>query len=246
MTGSCALVITTMNEIDGLRSIWASIPFELFDRVLFVDGHSTDGTLEFLADKGYEVLSQKLPGRGNAIREAIERVQEEAVLLMSSDGNDDPKYLPAISAKLAEGYDIVAGSRFTGGGRSDDGDDPIGIRRFGNRFFTILVNLLWNGRLTDSTYSLRAVRVWAWHRMKIDATRNETEYLMSIRACKLRLKIGEIPVVEGQRVGGKVKAATLPTGWSFLGLILRELFRGSTEPEMHQGSAKRVHLIFRY
>ena len=214
-----------MNEIDGLRSIWTSIPFEFFSRVLVVDGHSTDGTLEFLADKGCEVLSQKSPGRGNAIREAMERVDEEVVIFMSSDGNDDPRYVPGMLAKMADKYDIVTGSRFTGEGRTDDSDDPVGIRRFGNRVFTMLVNLLWDGRLTDSLYGLRAVRVSAWSRMKIDATKNETEFLMSIRACKLGLKIGEVPVVEGRRVGGKVKATTLSTGWCLLGVLVRELFR---------------------
>jgi len=215
-----------MNEVEGLRSIWANIPFELFARVLVVDGNSTDGTLEFLADKGYEVLCQESPGRGNAIREAMERVDEEIVVFMSSDGNDDPAYVSAMLAKMAEGYDIVAGSRFIGNGNTDDSDDPIGIRRFGNMAFTMLINLLWNGHLTDSLFGLRALRVSAWRSMKIEATRNETEFLMSISACKLGLKIAEIPVVEGQRVGGGVKATTLATGWCFLWLMVRELLRG--------------------
>jgi hypothetical protein len=54
-----ALVITTMNEFAGLKSIWRKIPFECFDRVIVVDAHSTDGTLEFLTDKKCEVILQR-------------------------------------------------------------------------------------------------------------------------------------------------------------------------------------------
>ncbi len=217
------LIITTMNELEGLRSIWGTIPLQLFQRVIVVDGDSRDGTLEFLSDKSCQVLKQTLPGRGNAIRQAMEQVYEDTVVLMASDGNDNPEYVPALLRKLEDGYDIVSGSRFMKGGSTDDSDDPIGIRRVGNNFFTFLVNLFWNAKLSDAAYSLRAFRADAWRRMQMDSTRNETEFMMSIRAAKLGLKTAQIPVIEGNRVGGKVKARTLSTGWSFLNLLAAEL-----------------------
>ena len=220
---SVALILTTMNEVDGLRSIWDHIPFELFTRLLAVDADSTDGTREFLADRKCEVLQQTKPGRGNAIREAMTRVTEDVVVLMSSDGNDDPRYVPALLAKVNEGYDVVSGSRFAKGGGSDDSDDPIGIRRFGNRLFTWTVNSLWHGNYSDSAYGLRAFKRETWEKLNMNAVRNETEFLMSIRCAKLGLKVCQIPVIEGRRAGGEVKARSLSTGWSFIKVILREL-----------------------
>jgi glycosyltransferase involved in cell wall biosynthesis len=220
-----ALIITTMNEIDGLRTVWNHIPFERFRRTLVIDGGSKDGTIEFLAEKKCEILTQSKPGRGNAIREAIEKITEDVIVLMSSDGNDDPRYIPDLLAKIAEGYDIVSGSRFVRGGRTDDTDDPLRLRRCGNRLFTTIVNLLWNWDYTDSTYGYRAFTREAWNKLKIEATKDETEFLMSIRAAKLDLKVCQIPMEEGVRVGGEVKARTLPTGWCFTKIIVRELFR---------------------
>jgi glycosyltransferase involved in cell wall biosynthesis len=220
---STVLLLTTMNEIDGLRSIWGRIPVELFRRILVVDAASTDGTREFLADKKCEVFQQSSPGRGNAIREAMGRVTEDVVVLMASDGNDDPACVRALLAKIVEGYDVVSGSRFAEGGKTDDSDDPIGIRRLGNRFFTSIVNEIWKANYTDSTYGMRAFTREAWRRLNIDATGNETEFLMSIRCAKLGLRVCQIPVVEGRRAGGEVKARSLSTGLCFVRLILREL-----------------------
>jgi glycosyltransferase involved in cell wall biosynthesis len=144
---------------------------------------------------------------------------------MASDGNDDPRYIPPLLAKIAEGYDVVSGSRFAEGGDTDDSDDPLGIRRLGNRLFTYLVNVLWKAEYTDSTYGMRAFTREAWSRLNMNATRNETEFLMSIRSVKLGLKVCQIPIVEGRRIGGEVKARSLTTGLSFVKIIIRELFR---------------------
>jgi glycosyltransferase involved in cell wall biosynthesis len=226
---SRVLILTTMNELEGLRSIWDKIPFNLFNRTIAVDANSTDGTREFLADKDCELLTQKLPGRGNAIREAMEAVRGDVVVLMASDGNDDPKYIPDLLSKLDEGFDIVSGSRFAEGGKTDDTDDPIGVRRFGNKLFTLIVNAVWHASYSDATYGMRAFRTSAWRRIDLKPQRNETEFLMSIKAAKLGLKTTQVPMIEGRRVGGEVKARTLTTGWHFLKLIASELRGNSSE-----------------
>ena len=152
-------------------------------------------------------------------------ITQDIVVLMASDGNDDPKYIPALLAKIDEGYDVVSGSRFAPGGTTDDSDDPYGIRRLGNRFFTCLVNVLWNAKYSDAAYGLRAFRTDAWIKMQMNAKYNETEFLMSIRSAKLGLNVIQIPIVEGKRAGGEVKAKTFSTGWSLMKVIMRELVR---------------------
>jgi len=218
-----ALIITTMNEVDGLKWLWPRLNTNLVSTVLVVDNHSTDGTIKFLSDKPCKIITQSVSGRGNGIREAMSYVQDDAVILMSSDGNDNPTYICPIIKKLAEGYDLVSGTRFAPGGSSDDSDDPLLIRRFGNRLFTNIVNLIFNADYTDATYGFRGVRKQAWVAMKINSRKNETEYMISIRAAKLKMKMAEIPMAEGKRVGGEVKARTFATGLSFLRLLLSEL-----------------------
>ena len=217
------IILTTMNEVDGLKWLWPRLNVDLVRKILIVDNHSTDGTLEFLSDKPCMVITQSVPGRGNGIREAMNYVEDDVVILMSSDGNDDPVYLFPLIKKLGEEHDIVCGTRFAQGGSSDNSDDPLHIRRFGNKLFTNLVNLLFAANYTDTTYGFRGFKKQAWDAMKINSRKNETEYMMSIRAAKLKMKTAEIPMTEGRRVGGKVKAKTFPTGLSFLRLIFSEL-----------------------
>jgi glycosyltransferase involved in cell wall biosynthesis len=220
-----SLIITTFNELPGLKSIWPRIPFDLFDEVLVIDRNSTDGTQEFLREMGTVPLQQMKPGRGNAIREAISRVHGDVIVLTSSDGNEDPRYFPELLKAIFSGCRIAAGSRFAAGIRSDNSDDPFRIRVVGNLFFTFCVNLIWRTGVTDAAYGMRAFTKNAWTAMGIMAEKNETEFLMSIRAGKLRIKICEIPVSEGYRVGGTVKAKTMPVLMSFVKVLFHELRR---------------------
>lgn len=217
------LILTTMNEVEGLKWVWPRLQIELFSEVIVVDNHSTDGTLEFLSDKPCKIITQSVPGRGNGIREAMQYVRDDAVLIMSTDGNDDPAYIPALIESFRNGYDLVFGTRFADGGATDDSDDSYGLRRAGNRLLTSLVNAIFGASYTDSTYGFRIFKKEAWDVMRIDSKWNETEYMMSIRAAKKKLKVAQIPLVEGRRVGGEVKAKTFATGLSHLRLLFREL-----------------------
>jgi hypothetical protein len=219
------LLIFNRNEIDGLRYIWNMIPFKLFDQVLAIDGQSTDGSYEFLTNSGVRTYEQKKLGRDSAMLEAMELVEGDVIVELSSDGNEDPRTIPMLLREIENGADMVIGSRFARGGQTDDSDDPMKIRRFGNRILTLLINLAWKSSLTDSTNGLRAFTVAAWREMRMNLSSHfGTEYLMSIRAAKLRLRIAEVPTVEGNRVGGKVQARTTKVGPALLWLVLREMF----------------------
>ena len=170
-----SLLIFTRDEIDGIKSIYPKIPFDLFDEVIAIDGQSTDGTVEFLQEKGIRVIEQKRIGRGNAAIEGVAQCSGEVVVLLSADGNEKPADIPKLLETIRDA-DIAVASRFMKGGSSDDSDDPIRIRKYGNKMVTALVNLLWGTHLTDSTNGLRAVRRKAWDRLGIDSPYHETEF----------------------------------------------------------------------
>jgi len=86
-----------------------------FDRLIAVDGGSTDGTLEILRAFGIEVMTQSRPGRGAACIEAIETHEAEAYLFFSPDGNEDPADLAKFRPHLLEEADLVIASRMMPG-----------------------------------------------------------------------------------------------------------------------------------
>jgi len=221
-----SLIIFTRNELEGLRTVFPRIPFEFLHEVIAIDANSTDGTVQYLQGKDIRVISQRNPGRGNAMIEGVAQTTGDYVVFLSSDGNEDPADIPRLIEKLKDN-DIAVASRFMSGGHSDDSDDPLLIRRFGNRFFTFLVNILWGAGVTDSTNGLRAIRRPAWDELSIDSPYHEAEFQMTIRAAKLGMKIEEIPTVEGLRVGGVRYASTTKMAWTFTRFLLREIWIGN-------------------
>ena len=79
------LVLYTMNEIQGIKSIFDRIPISLFDEFFVMDNHSGDGTVEFLEKNGIKVIQQKKPGRTNALIEAVGHAIGDIIINLSSD-----------------------------------------------------------------------------------------------------------------------------------------------------------------
>ncbi len=221
-----SLLIFSRNEIEGLTAIFLKIPFNAVDEVIAIDGHSTDGSVEFLRSKGIKVVTQTRMGRGNAAIEGMNQTSGEVVVFLSSDGNENPADIPKLIEAISDA-DVAVASRFMKGGESDDSDDSLRIRRFGNRFVTFLIDLFWNAGVTDSTNGLRAIRRSAWNKLAIDSPYHETEFQMTIRAAKLGMKIHEIPTIEGKRVGGARYASTRKMAWTFSRGLMREIILGT-------------------
>ena len=225
MTGT-TLVILTLNEIEGLRHVFPKIPTWCVDEILAVDGGSTDGTLEFFAERGVRTLRQARRGRGEAFRLAMREARNDWLVFFSPDGNEDPGDIPRVLQGLADGHDMVIASRFMEGARSEDDDKFLfGSRRWGNLLFTRLANLLWPGRarITDTINGFRAVTRGAFERLRPDAEGYAIEFQMSMRALQLRLRVLEIPTMESDRIGkGVSKLNIIPVGFQFLFLMLRE------------------------
>ncbi|MGA2628278.1 MAG: methyltransferase domain-containing protein [Candidatus Bathyarchaeia archaeon] len=227
-----SLLIFTRNEIDGLKAIFPKIPLNSVDEIIAIDGKSTDGSVEFLQSKGICVITQAKMGRGNAAIEGMSRTSGDVVIFLSSDGNENPADIPELIKAMADA-DVAVASRFMKGRTTDDSDDPLRIRKCGNRLVTFLVNLIWHAGVTDSTNGLRAVRRTAWDQLGIDSPYHETEFQMTIRAAKLGMRIREIPTVEGERVGGMRYASTRKMAWTFTKSILHEIRIGKN---FQQGS----------
>lgn len=220
------LVILTRNEIEGVTALFDHIPFSATDECLVVDGGSTDGTVEYFHARGIRVIGQKIPGRGEAFRIAARESTGDHLIFFSPDGNEDPADIPRFMEKLNEGYDMVIGSRFLPEGANEDDELLLPWRLWANRGFTILANMLWGGRLTDSINGYRAIRKAVFQRLNPDGPGYVIEYQLSIRALKLGLRVAEIPTREGQRIGGESGSKSIPTGLLFLRFLFREYRTG--------------------
>ena len=225
-----SLIILTLNEIEGVRTLYDRIPFDAVDECFVVDGGSIDGTVEFFREKGIKVVPQEIKGRGEAFQIAVREAKGDYLIFFSPDGNEDPGDIPKLLELLAMGYDIAIASRFLSGSQNEEDDLRFPWRAWANRAFTFIANIIWNTNrnyITDTINGYRAIRKEAFNKLNISAPGFVIEYQMSIRAMKLGLKVVEIPTVEGQRIGGVSTAKSIPTGLLFLRFLLKEIMNGS-------------------
>lgn len=212
------VVIPTLNELQGLKAIVSNIKQEWYDRIIILDGGSTDGTLEYANEKKYEVIVQKRPGMKMAYIECYEHIREDIVVTFSPDGNSIVETIPLLIEKIKEGYDIVIASRYKDKAKSYDDTLLTGI---GNFIFTSLISLF-GYSYTDAMVMFRAYRRDVPEKLKLNTTRGPLyekyigryvswEPLMAIRAAKAKLRIAEIPSDEPERIDEEHKGHILPT-----------------------------------
>jgi glycosyltransferase involved in cell wall biosynthesis len=224
MKRDCTLVLLTLNEIDGLQQLWSQIPVDEFKTVLAVDGGSTDGTREFLTERGVPILDQSIPGRGVAFRVAAEASRDERIVYYSPDGNEDPADIERLDDLIKDGNDLAIASRFAEGSVNEE-TDTFRPRARVNQTLTWMANQLFNHGpfVTDTINGFRAMRRRAFLDMDTSVKRIPIEYQISIRAMRRRWRIAELPTVEGQRAGGESKAISWPVGKDHLKVLLTEL-----------------------
>ena len=75
------------------------IPWACFEQAFVVDGDSTDGTREYVEERGLQVISQKQRGLGAAMIEARQHCTTDAIIFFHPDGNEDPSDLLVIRAR---------------------------------------------------------------------------------------------------------------------------------------------------
>ena len=221
-----ALLVLTLNEIDGMKKIMPKIDKKLADEIVIVDGGSTDGTVDEAKKMGFKVIPQKIQGHAGAIIAGVEATNSDTIVIFGPDGNHYPEEIPQLIEKINEGYDQVVISRF---GKGSVNLDATIIENFGNRMFAFLTNVLFGGHFTDSLNESRAITRQAFIDLKFDAQGMNSTEQMSIRGIKKRQKIVEIVGNEGKRLGGKKKMKAMQVGANLSAHIIKEFIFWKSE-----------------
>ncbi|MBL4889302.1 MAG: glycosyltransferase family 2 protein [Candidatus Lindowbacteria bacterium] len=215
------LWIPVLNEAGPLPEILPEIDPSWIDDILFIDGGSTDNTIEIIKEWGHgRVIHQKEPGIANAYWESLPHINTDVIIAYSPDGNSIASSIPTLRDKMKEGYDMVIASRYLPGAGSDDDDFMTGI---GNFIFSNSIRVLFGGNFTDCLVMLRAFRKDLVE--KLDMVQHDEpvfETQLAIRSSLHNMNVTEIPVFEPKRIGGVRKMRVFYNGWSIVKLIGRE------------------------
>ena len=199
--------------------------------VIVVDDCSTDGTPEALrrfqeerpnADARISwrfLRHERNGGKGQAIRTALELATCEISVIHDADLEYHPKdLLRIVRVFIEEEADAVFGSRFAGG---ESRRVLMYRHQLGNKFLTVLCNLVSNLNLTDMETCYKAVRTSLLRSIPLVSRDFRIEPELAIKLAKRRARLFEIPISYSGRTYDEGKKINWRDGFKALWAIAR-------------------------
>jgi glycosyltransferase involved in cell wall biosynthesis len=225
-----SLCLLTWNEIEGCRIDLpriASNEFDEFEEIYAVDAGSTDGTVEYLLEKGIPVHRQPVRGYNQAYICAFEKCTTDALIIFHPKGNIDPGEINKFRL-LLEGHDLVIASRMVRGARNEEDHRLFRPRKWFVLGLAVVSAMIWRGKgsmIWDVLHGFRAMRREAFFAIDPLPAGLSIDLEMVVRCYRRGLQMVEFPITEHGRGWGETHFKAFPTGKAMLRYLMRELRR---------------------
>jgi glycosyltransferase involved in cell wall biosynthesis len=200
---------------------------ELDRQIVVVDDGSTDGTGDLVERwrEGREdvvLIRQAQRGKGAAVRAAIPHADGDICVIQDTDLEYDPVDVPELIGPIERGVaDVVFGSRLRGG-------RPQRAYLFwhlvGNRFLSLLTNVLYNTTISDMETGYKAFRTDVLRSLDLRADDFGIEPEITAKVCKRKLRIYELPIAYYGRTYAEGKKITWRDGVKAVRILLAVRF----------------------
>jgi glycosyltransferase involved in cell wall biosynthesis len=206
--------------VDVLEAVSA---LDLEKQIVVVDDGSTDGTGDLVERwrKGRDdvvLIRQQNRGKGAAIRAAIPHADGDIALVQDADLEYDPADVPALIEPIERGVaDVVFGSRLSGG-------RPQRAYLFwhlvGNRFLSLLTNVLFNTTISDMETGYKAFRIEVLRSLDLHQNDFGIEPEITAKVCKQKLRVYELPIAYYGRTYAEGKKITWRDGFKAIRVLV--------------------------
>jgi len=212
-----SILIPAYNEVKTIETVVSAVRAVQMDGVTFeivvVDDASEDGTdavCRRLLGNGIDVFERQPQnrGKGAALRRGIEVASGDIILIQDADLEYSPSEYPKLLTPILTGKaDVVLGSRFAG---SEAHRVVYFWHMVGNRFLTLLSNILTDINLTDMECGHKAFRAEILKSIRLTENSFGFEPEVVAKVAKLKCRIYEVGVsyhgrtyAEGKKIGMK-------------------------------------------
>ena len=212
MGKTVSVILPTYNERESIVPLIKEVKraLEGYDLDIWVvDDNSPDGTAEavleeFKRDEEINVIKRTDErGLASAIRRGIEVSSGEKIVIMDTDFNHSPEYLPMM-LEFSNYFDVVIGSRYVFGG----GMDTSKLRFIGSYLFNNFIKFVLWMRTNDNLSGFLAIKRDILKEFDMDRIfYGYGDYCIRLLyyAHKRQVSIVEVPVVYRFRMGGESK-----------------------------------------
>ncbi|MDY6958970.1 MAG: glycosyltransferase family 2 protein [Halobacteriota archaeon] len=192
MRGTSLAVIPAFNEEVTIGSIVLKA-MNYVDGVVVIDDGSDDKTSMIAERAGATVVKHsKNGGYGAALQSCFKYARDgnaNSMVILDSDGQHDPLYIPHLMEKINEGADVVIGSRFLNGGNNV----PV-YRKAGMKVLDTVTNSVSGLNVSDTQSGFRAYSRKAIDSIMINNFGMSAGSEILIQAKNNNLKIAEVPI----------------------------------------------------
>jgi len=192
------ILIPTLNEGPTIGNVVREFKAQGYNNILVIDGKSTDNTVKISREAGATVRTQSGAGKGNAIIEAFEVIDQSYILMLDGDGTYSAKDAEKMLTPLFLGFDQVIGDRLI---NAEEGSFSR-LNLFGNHMLNLLFKIAHSRDLHDILSGYRAFTKLAVHQMHLKEHGFEIETEISVEAVRNGQRIMVVPIKYLRRPGG--------------------------------------------
>ncbi|MGZ7080937.1 MAG: glycosyltransferase family 2 protein, partial [Thermoanaerobaculia bacterium] len=234
---SVSVVVPARNERDNIRPLLDRLPpLPAGSEVIFVEGHSTDGTWDAIQESlkqpkpglAMSAYQQTGVGKNDAVRLAMSKAKSDVLLILDADLSVPPEDLKLFLDAYRAGYaDFINGTRLV---YPMESAAMRFLNKLGNIFFAKALTFTLNARITDALCGTKLVAVHDVRR--IERWRADFgdfdpfgDFELLFPAAILGLGIVNVPIRYRARTYGQTNIRRFRDGLRLLRMVITALFR---------------------
>ena len=228
---SVSIVIPCRNEKGNIEPAIQRMPrFGTHQEIIFVDGHSTDGTPEEVQrvmaaypDWDIKLLAQEHTGKGDAVRKGFQTAKGDVLMILDADLTVPPEDLPKFYRAIAGGKaEFLNGCRLV---YPMEGEAMRTLNLIANKLFAMTFTWLLGERLKDTLCGTKVMfkkdyEALARNRSYFGDFDPFGDFDLLFGASKMNLKIIEIPVRYRRRAYGESQISRFRHGLLLFRMVI--------------------------
>jgi SAM-dependent methyltransferase len=233
---SASVIIPARNERGNIEPAVRRLPQFTDDlEIIFVEGHSKDGTWEEIQrvvaahpDRKIRAIRQPGNGKADAVFAAFDAAQGDVLMILDADLTVPPEQLPKFwQAIQSDKGEFINGSRLV---YLMDTDAMRFLNLVANKAFSIAFTWLLSQRFTDTLCGTKVLRRSDYLRLKEGRSYFGNfdpfgDFDLIFGASKLSLKVVEIPIHYASRTYGETQISRFKHGLLLLRMVLFAFLR---------------------